>query len=120
MQKKKNEIVYFEISDLKDQKLFMEIVEQLEKDILFSGLEADSLNIENANTYLYSLQVFIDENLRNNPEKLRAFFYRVDVKESEITDLFQGSISNDDLLLNLSKSLLYRELQKILHRKKYK
>ena len=120
MQKKKNEIITFIVSDLKDQKLFTELVEQLEKDILFSGLDVGSLNSESVKDYINSLNEFIETTLRINPEKLRALFYRVDVKESEITGLFQDSISNDDLILNLSKSLLYRELQKVISRKKYR
>lgn len=120
MHKKKNKIVNFNISDLEDQELFREIEVQLKKDILFSGLEADSLNSENVTDYINSLKEFIDVTLKIDPEKIRALFYRVDVNENEITDLFQDSTLNDDLLLKLTKSLLYREMQKIISRKKYR
>jgi len=116
---KKSIVIEFSLSVLKDLKHFDALVEQLAKDILLAGLDADDLTGDNPEDYINSLSLFLRENLRSNPEKLRALFYRVDIKESEIVSLFEPSLSNTRLLDELLKALIIRELQKIDNRMKF-
>ena len=119
MAEKKNVVFDSSLSVLKDQDIFNELIKQLEKDIQLAGLDADILN-DNLENYIKSLKLFLGDKLRTDPEKLRALFYRIDIKEDDIVNLFFESESNDGLLNTLSKVLILRELQKISNRKKFR
>ena len=108
---------YF-LKEFEDGNLFEKVVDQLTKDLYLSGLEASEVDCSSPITCVTSLNMFMLNCLRSDPEKLRGFLYRVDLREDEIVN-WSEQMNQEDFSKKLALGDLYRELQKVLDRKKY-
>ena len=106
------------LEKLKDKELLLKVGEQLIKDLNLCGLDGSELTLDEPVESLRSLQILIEHCLRTDPEKLRSFLYRVDLKEDELVQ-WSHQLNDKSLSEVLSKAVMLRELQKVLHRSNY-
>lgn len=109
----------YNLIKLRDDQLFEQVVSQLEKDVHLTAMDASFLDKRGPLELLESLKLFFANQLRHDPEKLRALLYRVDINEDEISRLIIESIGTSEMISDLATSVIMRELQKVLMRKEY-
>ena len=119
MNQEKSENINSTLSVLKNQNLFEHVVNQIEKDLMLSGLEVDSLEKSDPPSFLMSLAMIIEKLIKLDPEKLSILLYRVDVSEKEINKMFE-QLALENMREAFSKLILIRTLQKIQTRDQLK
>ncbi len=101
-----------------DEIIYLSLRDQLEKDIALSGF---TVTFENASpeTLVIELQEIIQELLNTSPEKLRAFLYRVDIKEEYLVQWLESKINDESISQLICFEVLLKELSKVKGRKGY-
>lgn len=96
-----------------DKIIIADIIHQLEKDILLSGLYIDVkiLETEDLKKLVSTIQHFIETVFAQNKNALFSLFYRIDVPQHLLTD---------HSFALLAELIIKRELIKVLIRKNYK
>ena len=106
------EISYQGVS-LVEEDILKKVIEQLNKDLMLSGLEYEfDINSEK-DTFIDAMLIFLETTLSENEDVLFNFLYRVDVDQKSIC-------SKDGLPQeNLLRLILNRELQKVVLKRQY-
>mgnify|MGYP006102952707 CR=1 FL=1 len=95
-----------------DSQVLKKVINQLNKDLALSGLSYRFLDTINYNSFYKEFMAWIESAIIKNEALFIGFLYRVDIKEQELKKNKQFDIKN------LAKSVLERELQKIILRRK--
>ena len=91
--------------------LFKNIIKQLNKDFLLSGIDIELSLDYNPQNLIHFLSKEIEELLFNNSQKLYQFFYVLDISESKIKDL--DKLAPSIFLSSLIELILERIFQKV-------
>ena len=92
------------------------VKKQIQKDLGMTGLESDNIQGENLMKLWSELSDVLLNANEEDPEALRAFLYRVDVKEDAVTDAVIGT---KDYIPTLTALVILRQWEKIQFRKNY-
>ena len=95
-----------------DDQVLKRVINQLNKDLALSGLSYRFSDNINFNSFYKELMDWIESAIIKNEALFIGFLYRVDIKDQELNKNKQFDIEN------LAKSVLKRELQKIILRSK--
>lgn len=95
-----------------DDQVLKRVINQLNKDLALSGLSYRFSDNINFNSFYKELMDWIEISIIKNEALFIGFLYRVDIKDQELNKNKQFDIEN------LAKSVLKRELQKIILRSK--
>lgn len=95
-----------------DDQVLKRVINQLNKDLALSGLSYRFSDNINFNSFYKELMDWIESSIIKNEALFIGFLYRVDIKDQELNKNKQFDIEN------LAKSVLKRELQKIILRSK--
>ena len=95
-----------------DSQVLKKVINQLNKDLALSGLSYRFSDNINFNSFYKELMDWIEISIIKNEALFIGFLYRVDIKDQELNKNKQFDIEN------LAKSVLKRELQKIILRSK--
>ncbi len=98
---------------LVEEDILKKVIEQLNKDLMLSGLEYEFAINSEKNAFIRALLHWIETTLSENEDVLFNFLYRVDVD--------QKCIYSKDALPqeNLLRLILNRELQKVVLKRQY-
>ena len=106
-----------QISDLALKKNInlSEIKQQIQKDLILSGIDTDFFDPIQSYDELASAMIhFVEELLNNRQDLFSNFIYRIDLPEDDLQ-----KFSENDLQTNFAKLILGRIIQKIYFRKKF-
>jgi len=95
-----------------DDQVLKRVINQLNKDLALSGLSYSFSDNINFNSFYKELMDWIESSIIKNEALFIGFLYRVDIKDQELNKNKLFDIEN------LAKSVLKRELQKIILRSK--
>ena len=95
-----------------DDQVLKRVINQLNKDLALSGLSYRFSDNINFNSFYKELMDWIESAIIKNEALFIGFLYRVDIKDQELNKNKLFDIEN------LAKSVLKRELQKIILRSK--
>ena len=99
----------------KHQVSWEEILVQLKKDLILSGIQTDFFDeINSFKELIELLPVFIEELLQYYPELFSNLIYRIDIPEKQVEN-----IATENLQLGFTELILKRLIQKVYFRKKY-
>lgn len=110
------------IEPYKAQELIIrETVEQVKKDFSMFGLDIDfPIDFQMVYDDLWkNINVHINRLLSQNPQKLSALLYQVDISEADLAKASEKytDFTRVDIITEL---LIYRELKKVIYRNYYK
>ncbi len=108
----KMDIIAYKGFLITDDQVLKRVINQLNKDLALSGLSYRFSDNINFNSFYKELMDWIEISIIKNEALFIGFLYRVDIKDQELNKNKQFDIEN------LAKSVLKRELQKIILRSK--
>jgi len=108
----KMDIIAYKGFLITDDQVLKRVINQLNKDLALSGLSYRFSDNINFNSFYKELMDWIESSIIKNEALFIGFLYRVDIKDQELNKNKQFDIEN------LAKSVLKRELQKIILRSK--
>ncbi len=92
-----------------------EILIQLKKDLVLSGIDTDFFDeVNNIDELAQDMVKFVEELLQHRQDLFSNFIYRIDLPENQIKN-----IDESDLQTGFAKLVLGRIVQKIFFRKKF-
>jgi len=106
-------IVSYQGVSLSEVDVLRDVIKQLNKDLIMSGIDSEFDISSDKNKFIAALLEWIETTLNENENILFNFLYRVDVNQKLI-------YTNDGLPQdNLLKLILNRELQKVVLKKQF-
>ena len=96
--------------------IYTDVIKQIIKDFQLVGLTPTWKEIDKPDVFWMEFIQVINELLLNEPEKVRALLYRVDLDESVLNTLVESTAI--DKIAEFSRQILIRETQKVMSRLK--
>lgn len=109
-------LTYLE-NQLKEQHLFEQLVQQVERDFRLSVDEDLAFPISTPLLLVQQIQEELERIASCTPAKLSMLLYRIDVAEKDIRDLEEGAVFN--YFEHLTFLIVKREFQKVYFRAKF-
>ena len=101
-----------------EKDIYQEVVRQILKDFHLVGLNPNWTENDEPEVFWSEFLHAINHLLSNEPERIRALLYRIDLDELLLNNLFESNSPKD--IVEFSKHILIREMQKVANRMKGK